>query len=158
MTFLEIICSNFAKAGLRYAVVGGHAVALHGAIRGTVDIDFVIKWNKKQLIVAEHELNNMGLISRLPINAIDVFEFREEYITNRNLIAWNFYDPEDLSKQVDIIINYDLSGKKTQQITLGKTKIRILAMDDLIAMKLESGRDQDVSDVKALSYLRDNKL
>ena len=32
----------FAKARVRYALVGGYAVALHGAIRGTMDIDLVI--------------------------------------------------------------------------------------------------------------------
>jgi len=26
-----------------YAIVGGYAVALHGAVRGTVDIDIIVK-------------------------------------------------------------------------------------------------------------------
>jgi hypothetical protein len=35
------------KAKVRYALVGGHAVVLHGAVRGTVDI--VIAFRKKSL-------------------------------------------------------------------------------------------------------------
>ena len=31
------------KARVAHALVGGHAVALHGAIRGTLDIDLVIR-------------------------------------------------------------------------------------------------------------------
>ena len=107
MVFLEKLCQQFAAAKLDYALVGGHAVALHGAVRGTVDIDFVFKWEKETLIRAERVLSKLGLVSRLPIVANDVFEFRDEYINNRNLIAWNFYHPNDASQQVDIIINYD---------------------------------------------------
>ena len=39
MTALEKVCAALAQAKLRFAIVGGHAVALHGAVRGTVDID-----------------------------------------------------------------------------------------------------------------------
>ena len=157
MTFLERICSEFAKRKLAYAVVGGHAVALHGALRGTVDIDFVIKWSAKTLRDTEIALNELGLVSRLPIKADEVFRFRDEYIQNRNLIAWNFYNPADLSEQVDIIINYDLSGRRAKLIDLGSFKIRVLDIDELIDMKRTAARPQDMADVDALERLKESK-
>ncbi|NND83135.1 MAG: hypothetical protein HKN50_11970 [Gammaproteobacteria bacterium] len=153
MTFLEQVAQAFQAAKLPYALVGGHAVALHGAVRGTVDIDFVLKWSRNALIKAEKVLAELGLVSRLPISAADVFDFREEYIKNRNLIAWNFYHPEDLSKQVDLIINYDLSGKRVTAMPLGNTNIKVLAISDLIDMKRAAGRAQDVADVAALERI-----
>ena len=33
MTFLEQVCRALADADVDYAVVGGHAVALHGVVR-----------------------------------------------------------------------------------------------------------------------------
>jgi len=139
---------------VRYAIVGGHAVALHGAVRGTVDIDVVLAWNRKTVVAAEKALNEIGLVSRLPISANDVFDFRKEFIENRNLIAWNFYNPADLSEQVDITITYDLKNKRTKRIDLAGMPVQILSLKDLIDMKRQSARPQDVEDVKALEKLR----
>lgn len=154
MPSLNRVCSALADNGARYAVVGGHAVALHGAVRGTVDVDIALAWNLKSLKAAERALNGIGLVSRLPISADDVFQFRDEYVKNRNLIGWNFYNPDDLTEQVDIVITYDLVGKKVRTIDTTDGPIRILDRDDLIEMKRASGRPQDLEDVKALEKLR----
>ncbi len=80
MTAIERICASLSMAGVRYAIVGGHAVALHGAVRGTVDIDLAIAWNRKTLVAAQKALNEVGLVSRLPVTSVDIFDFRNEYI------------------------------------------------------------------------------
>ena len=151
MSFLNRICSALADKGVRYAVVGGHAVALQGAVRGTVDI--ALAWNRKMLRSAEQVLGNIGLVSRLPVTADDVFRFRDEYIKNRNLIGWNFYNPDNPAEQVDIVITYDLKGKKLDTISTSQGTIRILSKKDLIKMKQNSGRPQDLEDVRALEKL-----
>ena len=92
---------------VQYRLVGGYAVALHGAVRGTVDIDFVISLDQGSYRKTEKALNSIGLKSRLPISADEVFNFREEYIKNRNLIAWSFVNPENPLEIVDIIITED---------------------------------------------------
>lgn len=153
MTALERICTALRVAGVRYALVGGHAVALHGAVRGTVDIDVAVSWSRKSLRATEKALNDAGLVSRLPITADDVFDFRKEYVEKRNLVAWSFYNPDDLSEQVDVIITYDLKGKRTRKIQLTSGPISVLALRDLIEMKRESGRPQDIEDVRALERL-----
>ena len=153
MTALERICTALREAGIRYAVAGGHAVALHGAVRGTVDIDIVLAWSRKTVAGAEKALNEIGLVSRLPVSANNIFDFRKEYVENRNLVAWNFYDPADLSVQVDIVISYDLKGHKIRHLELPGGPVAILAIRDLIDMKRESGRPQDVEDVAALQKL-----
>ncbi|NNF51751.1 MAG: hypothetical protein HKN59_04860 [Gammaproteobacteria bacterium] len=153
MSFLERVCAALSAAGVRYAIVGGHAVALHGAVRGTVDVDVIVNWSKSALRKSESAFNKMDLVSRLPISAEDVYQFRKEYIENRNLVAWNFYNPNDLSEQVDLIITSDLKAKKTRRIVLPGGDIRILAKADLIAMKRSSGRPQDLEDIKALERL-----
>jgi len=128
-------------------------VALHGAVRGTVDVDIALTWNKKALRITEQVLSNLGLVSRLPVSAEDVFLFRDEYINNRNLIGWNFYNPDNLTEQVGVVINYDLKGKKLKRITTADSTINILNIKDLIKMKNASGRPQDIEDVKALEKL-----
>jgi hypothetical protein len=158
MLFVEKICAEFENAGLHYAIVGGYAVAFHGAVRGTVDIDFVFQWNQKTLKKAEKVLIANGLVSRLPITATDVFQFRDEYVRNRNLIAWNFYNPDDLSQQVDIIISYSLDPKYVTEMKSGEVAIKVLKKSELIKMKKQSGRDQDLQDIISLERLKEPRI
>jgi hypothetical protein len=153
MSFLARVGKALDAAGVRYAVVGGYAVALHGAVRGTVDIDLVLRWDLRNLESAATALGSLGLVSRLPVTAEDVYRFRDEYIYNRNLIAWNFYNPRDLTEQVDIVISEDLKGKRTISVQTRAGAIRVLSRKDLIAMKRASGRPQDLADADALEKL-----
>lgn len=151
--FIQKLCQALETAKVPYAIVGGYAVALYGVPRGTLDIDIVISWSLETLKNLEKILKGIGLVSRLPIDASSLFKFKEEYIEKRNLIAWNFYDPKHPSNQVDLIIVYDLKKGHTKLINTAFGKIRLLALNDLIKMKEESGRPQDLEDVKALKEL-----
>jgi hypothetical protein len=152
--FIHDVCAALEEAGVIYAVVGGYAVALHGAIRGTVDVDLAIQWSLKNLLQAEKALKQMGLVSRVPINAENLFQCRNEYIQERNLIAWNFYDLQNPTKQVDLIVNYDIENiQNTKIIQTASGQVRILSIDRLIKMKEASGRPQDLADVEALKNL-----
>ena len=154
MTFLERVCSTLNAAKVRYAVVGGYAVALHGAVRGTVDIDIVLRWSRKDLQKVETALNKIKLVSKLPLTHEDVFLYRDEYIKNRNLIAWNFYNPGDMTEQLDVIINFDAKGKKVLNKMINNVTVPVLNVHDLIEMKKKSGRKQDKEDAKALEALQ----
>lgn len=151
--FIHEVCNILNRSEISYAIVGGYAVALHGAVRGTIDVDIAIVWTLRNLEKVEKALNKIGLISRLPLDSHSVFHFRNEYIERRNLIAWNFYDPKNPVNQVDIIINYDLKDAHTKTISTSSGKIKVLSRKDLIDMKKVSGRPQDIEDVKALESL-----
>ena len=154
MTVLEKVCGALRDAGVRYAVVGGYAVALHGAVRGTLDIDVALHWSRANLLRAETALQGLGLVSRLPVTGNEVYDFRDEYIANRGLVAWSFHNPGDPLEQVDIVIAYDLAGKRTLRVDLGSGTVQVLCIDDLIEMKRNSGRAQDLEDAAALEKLR----
>ena len=151
--FINKVCQALEQHRVRYAIAGGYAVALHGAVRGTMDVDIVINWNSRTLHNTEKALEGIGLVSRLPVSAEDVFQFRDEYVSNRNLVAWNFYHPEDASQQVDIIIIYDLKGKGRLRRDTEEGSIQLLGLRELMDMKRESGRPQDLEDVNALEKL-----
>jgi hypothetical protein len=118
-----------------------------------VDIDLVIACNEKNYINAEKALFSIGLQPKLPVGAKEVFRFREEYIANRNLKAWSFYDPKDPTRLVDIIIVYKKKRLSTKNVTYQGINIAILSKGELIKMKRESGRPQDLEDIKALRKL-----
>lgn len=152
--FLYEVCAALEKAEVPFAIVGGCAVALHGAVRGTVDVDIVLRWTRDHFVAAESALKGLGLAPRLPVSGAEVFDFREEYVKNRNLVAWSFSNPRDPSQIVDIIITHDLAQLKIKKIRSGKLTLPLLAIPDLIAMKRNSGRPQDLEDIKALEALR----
>ena len=147
--WIKEVCGALGKAKVAFAIAGGYAVALHGAVRGTIDLDIVLRLEKAQYLSAEAALKAMGLQPRLPVTAAEVFEFREEYIKNRNLVAWSFVNPRDPSQIVDIVLTRDLAKMRTKKID----GLPVLAKADLVAMKKESGRPQDLADIEALESL-----
>lgn len=152
--FLQRVIEAFGARRVPYALVGGYAVALHGAVRGTVDIDVVVKLTERQLAAAEKALASIGLQPRLPVSATDVFRFRREYIDNRNMTAWSFVNPALPSEAVDIVLTRDLAELRVVRKRVGGLTVRLVSIGDLIAMKKESGRPQDLEDIRALEGLR----
>lgn len=153
MATLQKICACFEKYKIPYAIVGGYAVALLGAARGTVNVDFITRLEEQIFVKIEEAFNSLGFLSRLPVTAKDVFAFRREYIEKRNLIAWSFYNPRNPLEIVDIIITENLDDFTTVNRTLDGQKIKVLSKADLIRMKKKSGRPQDLIDIEALEKL-----
>lgn len=151
--FLTQVCAALDIAKVDYAIAGGYAVALHGAPRGTIDVDIVLRWTLLNLRAAESALKLIGLQSQLPLDAEMIFNFREEYIQKRNLVAWNFIDSNNPARQVDIIITYKLSPAHVMKMKTKRGNIKVLKKESLIQMKRESDRPQDREDIKALEQL-----
>jgi hypothetical protein len=151
--FLTRLTSALESNGIHYAIVGGYAVALHGALRGTVDVDIVLTLSEKEFIGAEQAFKNLGLESRLPVGGKQVFKFRKEYIENRNLIAWSFYNPQNPSETVDVIITHDAKLMKIVKIRAFNFELKVASIPNLIKMKKQSGRPQDLADIEALKKL-----
>ncbi|MCB0358267.1 MAG: hypothetical protein KDD44_01475 [Bdellovibrionales bacterium] len=150
---LQRVVEEFVKRRIRYAIAGGYAVALHGAVRATVDIDLLVPLEEKTLVAVEQLLNSLGLVSRLPVSAVEIATFRNEYVQKRNLKAWTFVNPSLPIEIVDILMLHDLREFKTTAMATGFGRIMVLAIDDLIRMKQEAGRPQDLADVAALMKL-----
>ena len=148
---LERLVKALKKDKINYMIVGGYAVNFHGYSRNTVDIDLIIKFTLTNLKKIEKILQQMGMVSKLPIDAISVFKFRDEYIKNRNLIAWNFYNQSDPTDQVDILINHDINDFKSEKFRVGQLEFKVISKEDLIKMKKKSGRKKDLLDIKELT-------
>lgn len=142
------ITESFESLKVKYAVVGGFALALHGIVRATMDVDFVLTLTQSDFERAEKALAKIGMQSRLPIRAEDVIKMREEYINNRNLIAWSFVDYKNPSRQVDILITKDLKDLRTEKVSVGGRKITVATLAEILKMKKEAGRPQDLIDIK----------
>lgn len=152
--FIRKVIGALEKSDTSYALVGGYAVTLHGAVRGTVDIDIAIAMNRAAFEKCEAALKSIGLEPRLPVTAADVFNFRDEYINNRNMVAWSFSNPKNPLEMVDVLITEDAASLKTISKEAFGLKLNVVTIPELIAMKKKSARPQDIEDIKALETLQ----
>jgi len=151
--FLLTLAKVLDDAKVPFALAGGYAVSLHGAVRSTLDVDVVIKHSERNFVSFSDALLKLNLISRIPVTAQEVFRFRKEYIQNRNLIAWSFTNSQRPSEIVDLLLPYDLADLRTKKVTVNGVVLKIVSLKDLIRMKQEANRPQDREDISALRKL-----
>ena len=144
------LAAKFEKENIDYAVVGGMALNLHKIHRSTIDLDIVVRLSLANLTKTENAINQLGLTSRLPVGASDIYHFRQEYIKNRNLIAWSFTNLNSPIEVLDIIITHDLKNMKKENLKIAGHNIKVICIEDLIKMKSKSHRPQDIEDIKFL--------
>jgi hypothetical protein len=151
--FILKVIQKFEDYNIPYAVVGGHAVALHGAVRGTVDIDFITAIQSENLVIIEKALSELGLTPVLPLHAKELYDNKDLYMKERNLVAWGFVNQANPLEHVDIIITEEINNENVETIRVKNMDIKILSKNALIAMKKRSGREQDLVDIEALERI-----
>lgn len=73
------------------------------------------------------------------------------------LIAWSFVNFSDPSEVVDVLIIEDLANIKTIKVHVGDLKVSVVSLRDLVRMKENSGRPQDLLDLEQLKKLSEGK-
>lgn len=157
MRFFDKLIDSLNRHKVAYSLVGGYAVSLHGAPRGTVDIDCIIDHSEQQFVAIEKALNSIGLESKLPISGKEVFHSKLEFIKQKGLIAWSFFNPKNPLECVDIIITHNKGDYQSVELRYGEKFINVIALEDLIEMKRLSNRPQDIQDIKVLEIIYERK-
>ncbi|MCZ8344517.1 MAG: hypothetical protein O9301_15895 [Leptospira sp.] len=152
--FLKRIQEQFSKEGIPFAIVGGYAVAIHGVARGTFDLDVITEISQENLTKMESALGFIGLKSILPVSAMEIMKKLDFYKKEKNLIAWNFINPDKQRESLDIVLTEDIRNCKIIQASTDFGPLPVISLEDLIRMKSKAGRVQDLEDVKALRKLK----
>lgn len=156
-TFLQVLTS-LETARVRFLVVGGVAVVLHGVLRVTVDLDLVIELQPDNLLPAIRALEALGFSPRLPVAAADLADptTRRAWIAQRNLMVFTFWHPKS-HRVVDVFVeepfNFDAAWSRRVDVDLQATVVHVAAIEDLILMKQTAGRAKDLADIDALMAL-----
>ena len=160
MAIFEPVFSALNGANVRYVVVGGLAVVLHGHPRLTADADIVLDLEPVSAKRAMEALKAIGLKARAPVDPAAFADpaQRASWIADKGMTVFNLYSPSNPLLSLDLFARAPIpfeqlwSGAKT--IDLGGARIRIASIDDLIAMKRAVARSQDLLDVEALEALK----
>jgi hypothetical protein len=158
--FLRDLVIALDAHGVRYAIVGGVAVNLHGIPRMTYDVDIVVDMTEENLMACEAALREVRLRPRLPIALCSLTDTdeRTRLERERNLVAVTFTDSNDPLREVDILVApwLDPEGIVERSIPcpLGDRELRVARLDDLIELKRRAGRAQDLADLTHLERRR----
>lgn len=141
---------------VRFVVVGGIAVVIHGYARLTADVDLVIDLEKSNVLRCVNALIKRGLQPMLPVAATDFAdeEIRKDWIEHRNLQVFTMRDPRNPMLTVDLFarapIPFEELWTNAETLSLGGRPVRIASLDHLIRMKRAAARPQDLLDLEHL--------
>jgi len=161
--YYEEIFRELNKKGVRYLVVGGVALVLHGVVRFTADLDLMVDLNRKNLIKFIDAIESLGYKPKVPVKASDFInpENRERWKREKNMKVFSFYHPEKPFELVDVFVDEPIDFNKAHRdrkvIDAGGIKIPTVSVDNLKKLKTMSGRGQDLADIKSLKKLEELK-
>lgn len=155
MRYLEIF-KALNKHKVRYLVVGGVAVNLHGIQRATADLDLIVALDVENLGKFVKTMNSLGFRPKVPVAAEDFCnpENRKRWKDEKGMKVFSFYDPRDPFVPVDIFVYepmpFDEMNSRRELRRAFDISIPIASIDDLIILKTEAGRPKDMYDLDAL--------
>lgn len=159
MPFIEPLFKALNDAGVRYVVVGGLAVVLHGYARLTADVDLVVDLDPEQARKTVDALTGLGLRPRVPVNPRDFADgsVREAWIRERGMQVFTLIDPANPMRVVDLFVTqpvpFEGLWSRAEVFDLPHTTVRVASIPDLIQMKRLAGRTQDHADIEQLEAI-----
>lgn len=147
-------------ARVRFVVVGGLALLLHGIDRLTADVDMVIDLSTDAAIGAVRALAATGYRPMAPVDPLALADpsVRHEWQETRGMKVFSFWDSTNTRPTVDVMIDppiaFDELWRDAQVVQVGSHEVRIASIGHLILMKEASGRDRDLEDIERLRRLR----
>jgi hypothetical protein len=136
--FIQLLNDNQVK----YLVIGGYAVAVHGHPRYTKDIDIWIEISEE---------NAQNLVTALTQFGFESLGLTSDDFQTPNQIIQLGYPPN----RIDLITNPDGIDFQTCydskiEVILNDVPVKFINLDNLKKNKLASGRLQDLADLEKL--------
>lgn len=141
----DSVVGSLAKEGVRYALVGGLAVAVYGGVRATRDIDFLVHPDDAEK--ADKAMPELGYKRTVPD-----LSFKTTGMTIHR--HWKMERGDDDVTVVDFLVAndkwmQDLIGRAEREDWRGLT-VRVARKEDIVALKMLRGSHKDLSDIETL--------
>lgn len=143
---------------VEYLTIGGVAVNVHGHVRNTRDVDILIEWNAKNMTRLAAALADLDAkLFGVDANLLDVDPRDPRDLLNGGNFTLrtaagglDLFDPSEIPGGRP----YEEMRPRAVEAVVEGVRIRAIGFDDLIRLKRESGRDQDLEDVATLLAAR----
>lgn len=147
---------------VRYLLVGGLAMNLHGVPRMTMDVDLVLAMDDDNLdrFIACAETIGLSPVAPVPLQSLKDADQRQAWVVQKQLIAFALQNRQArIPVMVDVLIAppIDIEAAFSRAIirSVGDMPLTIAAIEDMIHLKTGTGRAQDESDIEHLERLRE---
>jgi predicted nucleotidyltransferase len=144
---------------IRYVIVGGIAVVLHGSPRLTADLDIIIDLEPAPARTAIEVLHRAGFVAEVPV---DIRQFADEtvrrsWIVDKHMKALSLHDGEMPPTVIDLLaespIAFEDLYERAKLVSLDEITLRVASIPDLIVLKRISGRPEDLRDIAELEKI-----
>lgn len=156
---VEWVLTALEREGVRYLVVGGVAVVLHGHLRTTLDLDLVLQLDRDNLERALKAFADLGFQPQapVPLHSFADRRNRESWRREKNMTVFSLWHADHPGFAVDLFVeepfDFDAVYRRALRVPLQGLQATVVSRDDLVAMKRATGRAQDLEDVAALIEL-----
>lgn len=157
---LTDIFRAFDDADVRYLVVGGVAVVLHGHPRFTADLDVVVELTSSNASAAIVALQTLAYRPRAPVRAEDFADdaTRASWRDDKGLTVFSLWSPTYPGTEVDLFVvePFDFGeawSRRLDAVLEDGTTVRVVGIDDLRALKASVGRPKDLEDIAQLDAI-----
>jgi predicted nucleotidyltransferase len=130
--------------GVRYLVVGAHAVAFHARPRATKDLDILIEPTPANAQATLAALRDFFGGADLGYRIEDLID--PQWIVQLGVAPIRI----DLLSEIPGLPSFEAAWKKRVDARFGSIPTHYVGLDDLIRAKREIDRDQDRADVRVL--------
>jgi len=143
----EEFVESLNQSGVRYLIVGAHAVAFHARPRATKDFDLLIDptgENAERVLRAIRQFlgTDLGLT-------------REDLSTPGRVVQLGVAPSRiDLMAQISGIEDFQRAWERRVDAVFSDVPAHYLCLEDLIQAKASAGRDQDKADLRVLKRVR----
>ena len=138
------IIAAFNAHGVKYLVIGGHAVGVHVEPRGTKDLDVFIKASEENSKAVFAALAEYGA----PLGGMTPADFNDK--------PTSVFQMGIPPRRVDILqgiagVTFDEAWEsRVEELLDGNTPAHVISREHLIQNKLAVGRHQELADVEKL--------
>jgi len=149
---LRELCLFLENNGIEYTLVGGLAVGIWGAPRATVDIDFLVSMRTDDYNILKKKLEESEkfiFVYDEPMTFARISFLRATLKSNKNISVDFLFADDDFKNEA-------LRRKETMQVA--GFSVNVATPEDLIILKLLSGREQDNLDAKKILEIQKGHL
>jgi predicted nucleotidyltransferase len=138
------------KFNVKYLLVGGYSVIVHGHHRTTGDMDLWLEQSKENYLKLKVAYNHFGMSlfdmdeTSFLANHLDVFSFGRSPV------------------RIDILtvlkgLNFEEAYTNSEKHFIDNIEVKVIRYEDLIEAKRATGRHKDLDDIEQLEKIKNNK-
>lgn len=158
--FFEKIFKALNDNNVKYLVIGGAAVNLHGYVRVTHDLDLFIALDESNIKKFAAAMRTLNFKPKVPVEIEELGDIkkREKWVKEKNMKVFSLVDI-DTDDIIDIMImdylQFDESYKEKKVVIIKGMEIPLASIKDIIKLKEIAGRAKDIIDLKVLLEIQE---